>query len=104
MRLIPPAVNTNPVAQFLACVNDIIEHVLRDVDDSDIVGITIPNQVNQKDKQIGISFRRKDQLPGEVIWSVFERVSQSYSRFHALDTLVVTVHSVKMPLGFGRCE
>jgi len=29
-------------------------------------------------------------------------VSQSNSRFNALDTLVVTVHSVKMPGGFGK--
>ena len=58
--------------------------------------------MNQNDKAIGISFRRKDQLSGDVIWSVFEKVSQSNSRFNALDTLVVTVHSVKMPAGFGR--
>jgi len=67
-----------------------------------MVGITIQNQVNQNDKPIGISFRRKDQLSGDVIWSVLERVSQSNSRFNALDTLVVTVHSVKMPGGFGK--
>jgi len=67
-----------------------------------MVGITIQNQVNQNVKRIGIRFRRKDQISGSVIWSVFERVSQSNSRFIALDTLVVTVHSVKMPLGFGR--
>ena len=64
-------------------------------------GITIQNQVNQNDKPTGISFRRKDQLSGEVIWNVFEGVSQSNARFNALDTLVVTVHSVKMPVGFG---
>jgi hypothetical protein len=29
-------------------------------------------------------------------------VSESNSRFNALDRLVVTVHSVKMPVGFGR--
>ena len=40
-------------------------------------------------------------MSGEVIWSVFKKVSQSNSRFNALDTLVVTVHSVKMPVGFG---
>jgi len=34
--------------------------------------------------------------------SVYEKVSQSNSRFNALDTLVVTVHSVKMPVGFGE--
>ena len=76
VRLISPADNSDPVAHFLASVNDLIEHALRDVDDRDMVGITIQNQVNQNDKLIGISFRRKDQLSGDVIWSVFEIVSQ----------------------------
>ena len=75
---------------------------MQDVSDSDMVGITIQNQVNQNGKPIGISFRRKDQSSGEVIWSVFEKVSQSNARFNALDTLVVTVHSVKMPVGHGK--
>jgi len=102
LRLIPPSDNSDPVAHFLASVNHLFEHALRDVDDSGMVGMTIQNRVNQNDKPIGISFRRKDQLSGDVIWSVFERVSQSNSRFNALDTLVVTVHSVKMPVGFGK--
>ena len=80
-------------------MNELFEYALQDVSDSDMVGITIQNRVNQNDKSIGISFRRNDQLSGEVIWIVFEKVSQSNSRFNALDTLVVTVHSVKMPLG-----
>ena len=37
-----------------------------------------------------------------MICSVFEKVSQSNSRFNALHTLVVTVHSVTMPVGFGK--
>ena len=82
-------------------MNELFEYALQDVDDSDMVGITIQNQVNQNDRAIGISFRSKDQLSGKVIWSVFEKVSQSNSRFNALDTLVVTVHFVKMPGGFG---
>jgi len=102
VRLIPPSDNSNPVAHFLASVNDLFEHTLRDVDDSDKAGITIQNQVNQNDKPIGISYRRKDHLSADLIWSVFERLSQSNSRFNALDTLVVTVHSVKMPIGFGK--
>ena len=81
-------------------MNDLFEHALRDVDYSDIVGMTVQNQLNQNEKPIGISFRRKDQLSGDVIWSVFERTSQSNSRFKALDT-VITVHSVKMPVAFG---
>jgi hypothetical protein len=54
-----------------------------------------------KDRAIGISFRRKDQITGDVIWSVFE-VAQSNARFNALDKLVMTVHYVKMPIGHGR--
>jgi len=67
-----------------------------------MVGITIQNQVKQNDKPIGISFRRNDQLAGDVIWRVFKRVSQSNSGFNALDNFVVSVHSVRMPVGFGK--
>ena len=87
---------------FLTSVNELFEYALQDVSEGYKVGITIQNQVKQNDNPIGISFRRNDQLSGEVIWSVFEKVSQSNARFNALDTLVVTVHSVKMPVGFGR--
>ena len=37
-----------------------------------------------------------------MIWSVFEKVSHSNSRFNALDTLIVNVNSVRMPVGFGK--
>ena len=108
VRLLPPSDDIGPVNHFLASVNDLFDHVndlfghaLQNLGDSDIVGITIQNEVNQNDKPIGISFRRKDQLSGDVIRSVFEKVSQSNSRINALDKLVVTVHSVGMPVGFG---
>jgi len=68
-----------------------------------MVEITIQNQVNQNDKPIEISFRRKDQLSAEVIWRVFEKVSQSNFRLNALHTLVVTVNSYGMAVSFGRC-
>ena len=83
-------------------MNNLFEHTLRDVDAADMVGIRIQNQVNQNDKPKGIIFRRKDKLSGDVIWTVFQTVSQSNSRFNSLDTLVVTVHSVRMPVGFGK--
>jgi len=67
-----------------------------------MVGVTISNEVNVKYKPIGISFRRKDQLSEEDIWSVFEKVAQSNARFNAMDRLVMVVHSVKVPAGFGR--
>ena len=98
----PSSAEENPVSYFLASVRDLFENALRDVSDSDMVGITIQNEVNLKDKAIGISFRRKDQLSGDVIWSVFEKVAQSNANFNALDKLVVTVHSVRTPVGFGR--
>jgi hypothetical protein len=81
---------------------ELSQHALQNLSDSDMVGITIQKPVNQKDKPIGISFRRKDQLAGDLVLSVFENVSQSNSRFNALDTLVVNVHSVRMPVGFGK--
>jgi len=77
VQLLPPAENSDPMGHFLASVNELFVYALQDVSDSD-VGIIIQNQVNQNDKPIGISFRRKHQLAGEVIWSVFEKVSVQF--------------------------
>jgi len=68
------------------------------------VGVAIRNEVNVSDKAVGISFRRKDQLSGDLIWSVFEKVVQSNARFDAFDKLIVTVHSVILPVGHGRAK
>jgi hypothetical protein len=77
------------------------QHVLHDVQDSDMVGLAIRNEVNQSDKPIGLSFKRRDQMSGDVIWRVLEKVWQSNSRFNSLDTLTIEVHAVRMPAGFG---
>jgi len=90
------------MSQFLGSVSELFEHSLRDLEVSDMVGITISNEAEATDRAIGISFRRKDQITGDVIWSVFEKVAQSNARFKALDKLVMTVQSVKMPIGHGR--
>jgi hypothetical protein len=100
----PIDLDLNPIDHFLASVNDLFEHVLHDVQGSDMVGVAIRNKVNQSDKPIGLSFRRRDQMSGDVLWSLFEKVSQSNSRFNALDTLTIEVHAVKMPVGFGRVK
>jgi hypothetical protein len=78
VRLLPPSNNdaTDPVCHFLASVNYLFEHALQNLRDSDMVGIMIQNRVNRNDKPIGISYRRKYQLAGVVIWSVFEKFSQ----------------------------
>jgi hypothetical protein len=67
-----------------------------------MVGITIQNEVHVLDKPAGISFRRKDHLCGEIIWSVIEKVVQPSARYNALDKLIVTVHSIRMPIVFRK--
>ena len=66
------------------------------------MGVTIHNEVNLLDKAIGISFRRKDQLSEELIWSVFSKVAQSIARYNAMDRFIVVIQSVKMQVGFGK--
>jgi len=55
VRVTPPSDNSDPEAQFLESVNDVFENALRDVHDSDMVGMTIKIRVNQNDKPIGFS-------------------------------------------------
>jgi len=101
VRLLPPSPYSNPVTHFLDSVSDLFEYALRKCNEPDMVGITISNEVNVQDKPIGISFRQKDKLSEEVIWSMFEKFTQSSTRFNAMDRFVV-IHSVRMPVGFGR--
>ena len=102
--MLPPASGdgSDVVTNFQASVTDLFGYASRNVADYDMVGITINNEVNLLDKPIGISFRRKDQLSEEVIWSVFSKVSKSNARFNATDRFIVVIHSVRKPVGFGR--
>ena len=84
----------------MVSVTNLCEHALQNCDDSDMVGVSMRNEVNMRGKAIGISFRRKDQLSTDVILNVWQ-VTQSNSRFNALYELVLEFHSVKMPVGFG---
>jgi hypothetical protein len=92
------------VDHFLVSVNDMFEHVLQDVGNSDMMGIAIHNEISQNDRPIGITFRRRDQLSGDMIWSMFEKVHQSNARFNYLDASTVVVHLVRMPIRFGRSK
>jgi hypothetical protein len=76
IRLLPPSDATDPVSNFLASLNDLFRHALQNLSENAFVGITIQNRENQKDKPIGISFRRKDQVAGDVILSLIQKVSQ----------------------------
>jgi hypothetical protein len=93
MRLLPPPIDSDPVTHFLDNMSDLFENALRNCNESDMVGVTISNEVNVQENPIGIGFRRRDQLSEEVIWSMFENVAQSNNRFNAMDRLVV-IHSV----------
>ena len=102
MRILHPPPDFNPVTHFSDSMSDLFQYALRKCNKSNMVGVTISNEVYVQDKPIGISFRRMDRLRELVIWSIFEKVAQSNTRFDAMDILVVVVHSVRMPVGFGR--
>ena len=69
VRLLPPPEGDErvPLSHFMSSVTNLCEHALRNCDDSDMVGVSIRNDVNMRDKEIGISFRRKDKLSTDVI-------------------------------------
>ena len=64
----PEGQDSNPTSHFLDSVTELFDYALRDLEDSDMVGITISNEVEVKDRALGISFRRRDQITGDVIW------------------------------------
>jgi len=51
---------------------------------------------------LGISFRRRDQLKPDVVWSILGKVVQSNARFGLSDRLEVHLDHVRMPAGNGR--
>ena len=54
VRLLPPSDATDRVNHFLVSLNDLFLHALQNLNESDMVGITIQNRENQNDKPIGI--------------------------------------------------
>ena len=59
VRLLPPpdSGDTKPITHFQASVTELLGYALRDCQDSDMVGLTIRNQVNEQDKPIGFRSR-----------------------------------------------
>jgi len=104
VRLTAPPPSTTAARHFTDSVEALFEYSLRDLQLSDMVGISIHNADNQQDRPIGLSFRRRDQISQDILWSVFEKVTQSNARYQALDSLTFHVHSVGMPVGFGKAE
>jgi len=73
VRLLPPSDATDTVRHFLASLNDLFRHALQNLSDNDMVGLRIQNRVNQNYKPKGISFRRNDELAGDVILSLVKK-------------------------------
>jgi hypothetical protein len=79
VRMLAPASASaevqDPARHFANSVDELFEYSLRDLIPSDMVGISIHSADNQQDKPVGLSFRRRDQLSRDVLWSVFEKVT-----------------------------
>jgi hypothetical protein len=101
VRLLPPTEgkDSNPMSHLLASVSDLFEHALQNCDELDMVGITISNEENVDNKTIGLSFRKRDWITPDVVWSVFGKVANSNVTFKALDKLVLNIHYVKILIG-----
>jgi hypothetical protein len=104
VRLTAPSAATSAAQHFADSVDHVFEYSLRDLQPDDMVGISIHNAGNQQDRPVGLSFRRMDQISRDVLWSAFEKVTQSNARYQALDNLTFHVHSLKMPAGFGKVQ
>jgi len=102
VRLTAPPPTSTVAHYFVDSVDALFEYYLRDLQPSDMVGISIHNADNQQARPVGLSFRRRYQISRDVLWSVFEKVTQSNARYQALDTLTFHVHSVEMTVGFGK--
>lgn len=56
-------------------IRGLFKHALNDMEDADMLRIAINYEVNQSDKARGISFRRRDQLSGNMILGGFKKVT-----------------------------
>ena len=77
-------------------------YLVDEVRDRNLVRLKIRNTENVQVKVVGISFRRRDQLKPDVVWSVLGKVVQSNARFGLSDHLEVHLYNVRMPAGNGR--
>ena len=104
VRLTAPPSSTTAAQYFNESVDALFEYSLRDLQPSDMVGISIHNADNQQDRPMGLSYGRRDQISRDVLWILFDKVTQSNARYQALDTLTFHVHSVGIHVGFGKAE
>ena len=98
----PPGEEQEPTAYLKECITSLTNYLVDDVRDRDLVGLRIRNTENVQDKVVGISFRRREQLKPDVVWSILGKVVQSNARFGLSDRLEVHLDHVRMPAGNGK--
>jgi len=91
-----------PTAYLKECITSLTNYLVDEVRDRNLVRLKIRNTENVQVKVVGISFRRRDQLKPDVVWSVLGKVVQSNARFGLSDHLEVHLYNVRMPAGNGR--
>jgi len=70
----PPGEEHHATAYLKECVTALTNHFVNDVRDRDLVGIRISNAENVQNKVMGLSFRCRNQLKTDVVWSVQGKV------------------------------
>jgi hypothetical protein len=97
-----PGEEQEPTSYLRECITGLTNYLVDQVPEGNMVGLTIRNTENVKDKVVGISLRRRDQLKPDVVWDVLGKVIQSNARFGLTDRLEVRLDHVRMPAGNGR--
>jgi hypothetical protein len=70
-----------PAAYLKECITALTNYLVDEVADRDLVGLRIRNTENIQAKVVGISFRSRDQLKPDLIWSVLSKVIHNSARF-----------------------
>jgi hypothetical protein len=91
--------DSDPAAYLRECITALTNYQVDEVPDRDLVGLKIRNTENLRDKLIGTSLRRRDQLKSDVVLSVIEIFIQSNARFGLTDRLEVQLDHERMPVG-----
>jgi len=98
----PPGEEQEPKAYLKECITSLTYYLVDDVHDRDLVGLKIRNIENVQDKVAVISFRRRDLLKRDVVWSILGNFVHSNARFGLSDSLEVHLDHVNLPAGNGR--
>ena len=97
----PTGEGHEPTTYLKECITALTNYLFDDVRHRDMVGLRIRNTENVQDKDVGISFRRCDQLKSDVVWGVLGKVVQSNARLGLTDRLQLHLDDVRMPAGNG---